>query len=222
MRNIFLMLLLANLLLFGWVLWIDPAPPVTLQVTDTNELLIYGPSNSRPSTGADAVDSSSHCVYIGPVPDASAAQRLSAALAKRGINASAVPREARVWLGHWVQVRGFVDKEQAEIARQRLLGAGLPDAYVMQDGPVAVISLGVFRELDGAEDVIEAARRAGVQAVLRERYKTAAEYWLVSDPGSDQQALLRDLAVGYDRILRAESLPCPASTDLMPGPVAPQ
>lgn len=216
------MLLLANLLLLGWVLWVDPVPPVVLQAPDANELSIFGPSSPRTATGADAVDPSSQCVYVGPVPDASAAQQLSAALAKRGIEARAVLREARVWLGHWVQVQGFVDKEQAEIARQRLLGSGLPDAYVMQDGPVAVISLGVFRELDGAEDVIEAARRAGVQAVMRERYKTAAEYWLVSDPGSDQQALLRDLAVGYDRILRAESLPCPAATDLMPGPVAPQ
>lgn len=222
MRNIFLILLLANLLLLGWTLWVDPEPPVAPLVTDANELSIHGPLTSPASAAAGTVDASSQCVYVGPVPDASAAQQLSATLAKRGIKARAVPREARVWLGHWVQVQGFVDKEQAEIARQRLQGAGLPDAYVMQDGPVTVISLGVFRELDGAEGVIEAARRAGITAVMRERYKTAAEYWLVSDSGSDQQAVLRDLAVGYDRILRAESLPCPASTDLMPRPVAPQ
>lgn len=221
MRNIFLILLLANLLLLGWVLWVDPEPSAALPATDASELPIYGQSNSRASTGPDTADAASQCVYIGPVPDASAAQQLSATLAKRGIKVRVVPREARVWLGHWVQVQGFADKEQAEIARQRLLRAELPDAYVMQDGPVTVISLGVFRELGGAEGVIEAARRAGIQAVMRERYKTAAEYWLVSDPGGDQQALLRNLAIGYDRILRAESLPCPASTDLMPRPVAP-
>ena len=219
MRNIFLILLLANLLLLGWVLWVDPEPSAALPATDANELPIYGQSNSRASTGPDTADAASQCVYIGPVPDASAAQQLSATLAKRGIKVRVVPREARVWLGHWVQVQGFADKEQAEIARQRLLRAELPDAYVMQDGPISIISLGVFRERGRAERVIEAARQAGFKAVMQDRVRTAMEYWVVSDQASGQQLALGKLAAGFDRILRAESGPCPPSAS---GSVAPE
>jgi hypothetical protein len=222
MRNIFLILLLANLLLLGWLLWVDPEPPAVMQATAGNELAIYEQESPVATSDRGDIDASSLCVYIGPVPDAIAAQQLSAALAARGIKAEPVPREARVWLGHWVQVQGFADKERAEIARQRLLAGGLPDAYVMQDGPMTVISLGVFRERSRAERIIEAARRAGFTAVMRDRIRPAAEYWLVSDRANGQQAALRDLAVGYDRILRTDSLPCPASVDLLPEPVEPE
>lgn len=221
-RNIFLILLLANLLLIGWQLWVDPEPPATVRETVTNELAIYEQESPAVTAGRRGVDVSSQCVYIGPVPDARAAQQLAVALASKGIRAEPIPREARVWLGHWVQVQEFADKERAEIARQRLLAGGLPDAYVMQDGPMTIISLGVFRERDRAERVIEAARRAGFTAVMRDRVRTAAEYWLVSDLVSGQQAVLRDIAVGYDRILRTKSLPCPATADLMSESVAPE
>lgn len=222
MRNLFLILLLANLLLLGWALWVDPEPPLVTQSAGANELAIYGQLNPRASAGVGAGETSSQCVYIGPVPDGDAAQQLSATLAERGIKAEPIMRDGRVWLGHWVQVQGFTGKDQAEATRQRLLGAGLPDAYVMQDGLVTVVSLGVFREEDRAKTVIEAARRAGITAVMKERVRNAPEYWLVSGPTSGQQAVLRDLAIGYDRILRAESLPCPVSADLVPGPVAPE
>lgn len=210
MRNVFLILLLANLLLLGWQLWVDPEPPVVVQMAGANELVVYGQASSRAAAGPGSADKSPQCLYIGPVPDADAARQLSGVLAKRGIQASPVTREGRVWLGHWVQVQGFSDKRSAETARQRLLGASLPDAYVMQDGSATIISLGVFRERDRAERVIEAARQAGFKAVMRERVRAAAEYWLVSDQASGQQAALKDLAIGYDRILRVENAACPA------------
>lgn len=222
MRNFFLILLLANLLLLAWLFWVDPEPPVAMQATGANELAIYGQPSSRAAAGSDSGDESTHCIYIGPVSDLDAAQQLAGALAKRGVEARPVTREGRVWLGHWVQIQGFADKEVAETARRRLLGAGLPDAYVMQDGPVTIISLGVFREQGRAERVIEAARQAGFTAVMKERVRAAAEYWLVSALANGQPAALKDLAVGYDRILRAETAPCPAGLNSMPGTVEPE
>jgi len=223
-RNIFLILLLANLLLLGWTLWVDPEPQVAMQTAGADELAVYGQSNSRASMGPGSADPSSQCVYIGPVPDAGAAQKLAATLADRGIEIKGKPviREGREWLGHWVQVQGFIDKEQAEATRQRLLVAGLLDAYLMPDGLVTIISLGVFREEGRARSVIEAARRAGVKAVMNERERVVPEYWLVSGPTSGQQSVLRDLATGPDRILRAESLPCPVLADRVPKAVAPE
>lgn len=219
MRNLFLTLLFANLLLLGWVFWVDPESPVPVRATGANELAIFGETTTGVAGPSTPVDVASQCLFIGPVPDPNAAQQLSVSLAKKGIKAEPVPREGRVWVGHWVQIQGFADRELAEAARQRLLEAGLPDAYAMQDGPISIISLGVFRERGRAERVIEAARLAGFKAVMRERIRTTTEYWLVSDQAGGQQVALGELAAGFDRILRAESGPCPPPA---PASVAPE
>jgi hypothetical protein len=218
-RNLFLTLLFANLLLLGWVVWVDPELPLPVPATGANELAIFGektPGVAEPST---PVDIASQCLFIGPVPDPNAARQLSISVAEQGIKAEPVPREGRVWVGHWVQIQGFADRGLADAAHQRLLQAGLPDAYVMQDGPISIISLGVFREQGRAERVIEAARQAGFEAVMQDRVRTAMEYWVVSDQASGQQVALGKLAAGFDRILRAESGPCPPSAS---GSVAPE
>lgn len=222
MRNLFLLLLFANLLLLGWIFWVDPELPVPVRATGANELATFrrvSPAAAEPLVPDEA---SPKCFFIGPVPDLSVARQLSASLAERGIKAEPVPRVGQVWLGHWVQIQGFADRELAEAARQRLLKAGLPDAYVMQDGPASIISLGVFRERGRAERVIEAVRTAGFKAVMRERVRTTTEYWLLSDQASSQQAALGALAAGLDRILRAETGPCPPVANSASGSVAPE
>jgi SPOR domain len=220
-RNVFLLLLLANLLLLGWVFWADPEPPVPGLQRAADELAIFG--QAEPAVVDPAAGTSSQCLYIGPMPDLGAAQQLSSTLAERGIRAEPVAREGRVWLGHWVQIQGFADRAMADAARQRLLDAGLPDAYVMPDGPANIISLGVFRERGRAERVVEAARQAGFRAVMRDRVRTATEYWLAAgQSGGDQRAALGDLAANFDRILRTELGPCPAPAGSAFGAVAPE
>ncbi len=222
MRNLFLILLLVNLLLLGWQLWVDPEPSADISLAGSGELLAYGQQGSGAAAGSGQAGTSAQCVYIGPVPDAAAAQQLLGVLAERKISAQPVMREGQVWLGHWVQVQGFADKDLAEAARQRLLTAGLPDAYLMQDGAVTVISLGVFRERTRAERVREAARRAGFATVMKERIRATAEYWLVADLPSGQQVALKDLGMADDRILRAEGGPCPLLPVPLSGAVAPE
>lgn len=220
MRNVFLLLLFANLLLLGWVFWADPELPVAASLRGGNELAIFGQAESAV---ADApAGASSQCLFIGPMPDLGAAQQLSAALAKRDIRVEPVARQVRVWLGHWVQIQGFADREMADAARQRLLAAGLPDAYVMQDGPLNIVSLGVFRERGRAERVVEAAREAGFRAVMRDRVRTGTEYWLASGRPGSQRAALGELAANFDRILRTELGPCPTPAVTDSEAVAPE
>jgi hypothetical protein len=209
-RNLFLVLLLANLLLLSWVFWVDPEPPVLSRAEGAKQLAMLGQASLGANSSPYPGDASSQCLFIGPVTDLKVAQQLSTSLAERDIRAEPVLRERRVWMGHWVQIPGFADRMAAEAARKSLLEAGLPDAYVMDDGPVTIISLGVFRERGRAERVIEVARLGGFKAVMRERVRTAEEPWLVSDQVSGQQVALGELAAGVDRILRAEAGPCPA------------
>lgn len=220
MRNVFLLLLFANLLLLGWVFWADPEPPVAASWRGGNELAIFGQAESAVANAA--AGASPQCLYIGPMPDLGAAQQLSASLAERDIRVEPVARQGRVWLGHWVQIQGFADREMADAARQRLLDAGLPDAYVMQDGPLNIVSLGVFRERGRAERVVEAARQAGFKAVMRDRVRTGTEYWLVSGQPGSQRAALGELAANFDRILRTELGPCPTPAGTPSEAVAPE
>jgi hypothetical protein len=221
-RNLFLVLLLANLLLLGWIFWVDPEPPVSAWPAGADELVMFGRARPAAAALSPPVAAASECLFVGPVPDLNAVQQLSASLARRGISMEPLPRDGRVWLGHWVQIQGFADRQAAEVARERLLKAGLPDAYVMQDGSLNIISLGVFRERSRAERVIEAARRAGFEALMRERVRTATEYWLVSGQAGDQPEALAELAAGFDRILRAEIGPCPLPAASSGGSVAPE
>jgi hypothetical protein len=208
MRNFFLILLFANLLLLAWMFWVDPEPRVAARAMLVNELAVFGKAAPVAAVTPNPVDARSDCLFVGPVPDLNAAQQLSASLAARGVKVEPVPREGRVWLGHWVQIQGFVDRAAAEVARESLLKAGLPDAYVMQDGLLNIVSLGVFRERERAESVVEDARQAGFEALMRERIRTATEYWLMSSQASGQPAALGELAASFDRILRAETGPC--------------
>lgn len=222
MRNIFLVLLLANLLMLGWVFWVDPEPSTAVKPKGVNELAIFRQAGATATESSVPVAASSQCLFVGPVPDLNVARQLSVSLADRGIKVQLVPREGRVWLGHWVQIQGFAARELAEEARQRLRKAGLLDAYVMEDGPMNIINLGVFREQDRAERVMEAARRAGFKAVMRERVRPAAEYWLVSDRANGHRAALGEIAASFDRILRVETGACPPVAGSVSGSVAPE
>jgi hypothetical protein len=98
----------------------------------------------------------------------------------------------------------------AETARQRLVAGGLPDAYLMQDGAQPMISLGVFRDLSGAERVAKAARSLGFEVSLRDRYRPAVEQWLLIRPRPGQNLGPADLSLAGDRIMRTESTGCEA------------
>lgn len=220
MRNLFLALLLANLLLFAWSRWVTPvAPPPT-------PARVPALVDARPAPGSPAAANAAatpaavatagppatdgDCVQIGPLPAAAAASELARSLAPRGVVATPFAREGQAWMGNWVQLRGFASAEAAETARQQLVAGGLADAYVMQEGGEALISLGVFRDREGAERVSAVARRLGFQPLATDRYRPAVEYWLRArvPPGS---GLARGtLALPGTRILRVEAIGCAA------------
>lgn len=243
MRNLFLTLVLANLLYLAWQVWVDPPAP---RLDGDGEPLLAlfdapagGPAKAAPP-GPAAGDSpgpgpvpAGTCVRLGPLADSSALQQAAAALAARGLDAVPIARDAPIWLGHWVQVTGFDSVAAAEAGRQRLVAGGLPEALLMQDGPQPLISLGVFRERPGADRVAGIASRLGFPVAVRDRYRPGVEQWLLVRPRAGGVLGPDDLALAGGRILRAEPaacdeavLPAPVGTgtgaDLAaPGPAAP-
>jgi cell division protein FtsN len=149
---------------------------------------------------------------MGPLSSIAAAQQVREELAARGIDAEPVARESELWLGHWVEIEGFSSAADAETARQRLIEGGLVDAYLMQDGPEPIISLGVFRDRARADRLAGTAQTLGFEAQIRDRYRTAAEQWLLIRPRAGQTLGSTDLRIAGDRIMRTENTDCGAET----------
>jgi len=221
MRNLFLSLLLANLLILAWQFWVDaPAGPgpgggeLALFVRDP----VLASDAAVPQAPAEAVPggaplAAGSCFRLGPLPDSTAAQQAARGLASRGIDATPIARDAQIWLGHWVQVGGFDSAAAAEAARERLAAGGIADALVMQDGAQPMLSLGVFRDRNGAERVVNAAQRLGFAANTRDRFRPGVEQWLLIRPRPGQALRPADLRLAGDRILRAELAACEGAGD---------
>lgn len=229
MRNVFLTLVLANLLLLAWQFWVDPSPPVPAP-TKPNDLVLFSTGavqtagqpvasqtvGTAPEPRAPVATPPGTCLRVGPLPDAAAAQQAGQRLATRGIDALTIARDSQLWLGHWVQIGGFASVPAAESARQRLVAGGLSDAYLMQDGTEPMISLGVFRDRSRADRVAGAARTLGFDVSMRDRYRPAVEQWLLIRPRPDQVPGIADLGLAGDRIMRTETVPCEAAGTLSP------
>lgn len=216
MRNLFLGLILANLLLLAWHAWIDPPRPGGEGV-GRNDLALFGGDQTDARNSASAPEVAGECMRIGPLGTDAAAQQAGVRLVARSIDATPVAVETQEWLGHWVQIDGFASVADGEAARQRLADGGLPDAYLMQDGPEPVISLGVFSQRARAERVGSAARALGFEVKLRDRVRPAVEHWLLIRPRAGQKLGSAELGLAGDRIMRLESTPCSPATSAQDG-----
>lgn len=211
MRNLFLALILANLLFLAWHVWIDPSQPAS-PVSGPDDLAVFSAKPGQVSPGLLGNQPGGNCLQMGPLPSDAAAQQARERLASRGVDAIPVARETQQWLGHWVQIVGFSSAAAAETAHQRLISGGLADAYLVQDGAEPMISLGVFRDQSRAERAVETARTLGFDAVMRDRYRPAVEQWLLIRSRSGQALGAADLSMAGDRIMRTENAACGADS----------
>ena len=219
MRNVLLTLLLANLLLVAWQIWIEPAP-ASVQGEQPNRLILFSldadprapeapTSQGQPPLAGTA---EATCLGLGPLVDLAASRQAGKQLAARGVDAVPIARDTQAWIGHWVQIGGFSSLPDAEMARQRLIAGGLADTYLMQDGARPLLSLGVFQELARAERVAGVARGLGFDVGMRDRYRSTVEQWLLIQPRPNQRLEPADLSLAGDRIMRVERMACAAKT----------
>ena len=222
LRNLFLALLMGNLLFLGWRLWIAP-PEVPAE-----QLLSRGPepdiaalsspatagavtqaqTRAAPDKAADRA--ATRCLRIGPLADGQIADTLRGSLNARGISTTASSEEGQIWVGHWVQLETVSTRAEADAMATRLAAGGLADAYILQTSPPYSISLGVFRDKDRADKVAADAARLGFRPRITDRYRTGLQYLLtaVIPPGTSLS--VDDLGRESGQILRAEPVPCPA------------
>jgi len=200
MRHLVYLLLVANLIFFGWnvfessstseqVRQLPPLPAtvtrlVTLQereaeeekpdeVSSIEELTVEQPP------GAGAVI---QCQALGPFLAAKDMQVLESRLLDLGLQPTQRELESKELIGYWVYLPAMPQEDiKATLA---ILKKHKDKEYYV--GKKNFISLGTFKGVSRAERRLKQAREMGLDAILEERFTSRSTWWL--DIQSDSAA----------------------------------
>ncbi|MCC7257016.1 MAG: SPOR domain-containing protein [Gammaproteobacteria bacterium] len=218
MKNLFLVLVLANGLFIGWRLWIAPAEVPAAQLLEPGPepqvvaLPRQGAGAAVTGDAPDAGEDQQRCWRVGPLADGQLADTLRSSLVARGIGATVMTEEGQVWVGHWVQLESVASRQEADSIAARLMAGGLPDAYVLQTSPPFSISLGVFRDRERADAVAAQAARIGFRPQVTDRYRAGLQFWLTLVVPAGTPFSAEGIGRETGQILRSEATPCAAGT----------
>jgi cell division septation protein DedD len=214
LRGALLFLLLINLFVLIWYNWVDVAPAQTrVSVAENtaesravssipNE--VGDAASDNPSAGSYGdVTAAAESPYAGKTPPegcfiggsyetADAAKVLVDDLALSNIRAEVRTAVGEEWSGHWVLASGFRSKASASAAISQLKSAGTDDSYALKDagGEGWLVSLGIFKNSARAEAVAIAARSAGLDVQVRDRYKSVGVFRVMAYADAAQLASL--------------------------------
>jgi hypothetical protein len=177
-RNLFLALLLLNVLFFGWAHWVDhprDAAIAAVPLADVPRLEL----SDVPPPRAAAVPST-HCRSVGPFPDAGAASAAAEALHGRGLVLRSRNVESSVPDGFWVYVENLKDAAARRKVIAALNAAGMRDAAAMPDESDRV-SVGVFTDQKHAVHRAEQVQELGFKPVLSVHQRPVSAAWLDVD-----------------------------------------
>ncbi|MEM7278161.1 MAG: hypothetical protein AAF385_08550 [Pseudomonadota bacterium] len=179
MRNLILILVLANLLVYFWFQWLE-----TPQVNDGSRhrlesQLLPRLDKQTPASEALAAEPAVLCVSIGDFTDQADADQFATSLPAGAGEATVVEQQREVFVGHWVQVVDIETRRAADEQSETLKRGGLDESYLTgNDASGYVVSLGLFTDLSRAEAVQAKARSLGVDAITLERTRLNTVYRL--------------------------------------------
>ena len=227
MRNLFLVLVLANLAFVAWTQWFaEPtvrAPSLSTgevaSITLTRELrpVLDEPDvvdQSMASAIAEPVYSdlsTERCISIGPFRELAQAAGAAANLRTAGYDPSQRVAEGDIWVGYWVHLPGLPSRDTADEILSNLRENGVSDSYIVPGGDEDhIISLGVFSEISRAGRRREAVRSLGYEPTVVDRNRRGTVYW-VDVTLAAEQALDFEALQTPGRIIRMEAQACEAA-----------
>ncbi|MEX0976639.1 MAG: SPOR domain-containing protein [Woeseia sp.] len=237
MRNLLLLLLLANILYFVWGLATDrPSEPGVAIVSESElgpPLTVGDVPQAATSVGAmlaeggEATEATDvevseitdftavlgrSCVSIGPFTETSDAERVLADYRGEGMRATLRTTEGQVFVGHWVQIRDIANRTTADAMLAQLVNGGLTDAYLVPTEDEGLkISLGLFGDISRAERVELQAESLDMDADISPRMRDATVYFvdIALPPGRGAGAIIE--RYGEDKVLLRGAATCPRS-----------
>ncbi len=215
MRNLFLLLVLANLGFAAWYLWfVQPVTDVgATQVSDVPSISLVSEleeSASEPTLAAEPVVPVARCVGVGPFSEFGRFVQALARLRSAGYSPTQRSEDGDVWLGHWVYLGDITTQGQAAGVIRTLAEHGIVDTAFDPAGAWGdVLSLGVFRELSRAEAVSDRVQALGLgfEPAITDRTRPGTLYWadLTLETGEDPDLEPLQRA---GRIIRLEQRVC--------------
>jgi hypothetical protein len=225
MRNLLLILLLANILYFVWGMVVEDPPEPGIAVVDESEL---GPpldvSTKRDAEAAASVGAvlgsgepsdlaavvGRSCVTVGPFKASMDAATALAQYAGEGMRASLRSAQGQIFVGHWVIIPDVADRETGNDILETLRQGGLSDAYLVptEEGGLN-ISLGVFGELERAEKVELRAKSLDLPADITPRTREGSVFFvdIGLPPGRGAGAIVDQY--GEEKVLLRDAATCP-------------
>jgi hypothetical protein len=225
MRNLLLLLLLANILYFLWgsfhsegdrpgveiVNESDLGPPLAVARRPESEAVANAGAvlgSAEPSEFTAVVGRS--CVTIGPFRSTSDADEAQMRYLGEGMEVGRRSPIGKIFVGHWVQIRDVPSREEANRMLETLHDGGLSDAYFVQTADEGMkISLGVFGILESAERVELEARSLGLPAEIAPRFSEGTIYFV--DVGLPSGRGAGDIVERYgeEMVLLRDEATCP-------------
>ncbi len=225
MKNLLLLLLLANILYFMWGAFTEkPEEPGTAIVEESElgpplEVTTGRDSEAVASVGAvlgsgepsdlEAVVGRS-CVTIGPFKVKTDADSAGLEYSQEGMNASVRSTRGQIFVGHWVQIRNVESETVANEMLATLTEGGLTDAYLVRTEDEGLkISLGLFGDLERAERIELQARSLDLPADIKPRTAERSIFYvdIGLPPGRGAGGIVDKY--GEDMVLLREAATCP-------------
>ncbi|HNP66060.1 MAG TPA: SPOR domain-containing protein [Woeseiaceae bacterium] len=225
MKNLLLILLLANVLYFMWGMLSKQESEPGVALLEESEL---GPPLSV-TTGRDSDSVASvgavlgsgepsalqavvgrACVTIGPFRDKTDADSAVLVYTSEGMNVALRSTRAQIFVGHWVQIRNVANEAEANAMLGKLQTGGLSDAYLVRtDDEGLKISLGLFGDLERAEKIELEARSLDLNPEISPRTRESDVYFvdIGLPPGKGAGAIIEKY--GEDRVLLRDKATCP-------------
>jgi len=226
MRNLLMLLALANILYFMWGRFVEsPQEPGVVVVNETElgppltvarsnveaaaaATVATAPADSKPLEFAAVVGRS--CVTVGPFKTATDAEAAMADFDAEGMGTAMRQTEGQLFVGHWVQIRNIPDRDAGNAMLAKLRDGGLGDAYlVATDDDGLKISLGLFGEKSRAERVELQAKSMDLPADITPRMRDATIFYVDVGlpPGKGAGPMIEEF--GEDMVLLREKATCP-------------
>ena len=225
MKNLLLLLVLANVLYFMWSTFTTEDPQPGVAVVDEADL--GPPLQVSLGQGGDTVASAGavlglgepsdleavvgrSCVTIGPFKVSDDADSAVLEYGNEGMRAAMRSEQGQIFVGHWVQIRNVPDEATAKEMLDKLIAGGLNDAYLVRTEDEGLkISLGLFGDIEGAEKIELQARSLDLPADISPRMREGTVFFvdIGLPPGKGAGAIVEKY--GEDLVAMRVAATCP-------------
>jgi SPOR domain len=134
---------------------------------------------AAPASTAAGLATAEGCATYGPFSGTDVLQQAETRLKQLGLTTVEHTVPGKTKPGYWVYLPPFGSVKEANAAADLLKHRGVGDIYVVTDEANRnAISLGLFKQHDGAIARVKELKKLGYHPLLTERFRDEPHYWL--------------------------------------------